>query len=580
MKYNLVCTKVKDIVSSKQELLILDYFCLDNLVDSYFEKNFNIANSYGYDEKIMEVDLEVVKKLVHSLMIELSKILNEEHKINYTIRKWEILFSFWLHRTICVLFNRFKKIEKTFNENSIQNVTIYKNEIYDLVNYKTNDIGIKSRNLYWNNIIYDEIIKFKKFKVNMNYVKSNLDDEKFYVTQNSFTKKIKSSVKYLINNINKKKVKNSKSLIFESCLTKKDNKKLLNFFKQPIIYVPDYVPDSNEVNHKLREEISKKLDKKINNEFEKFVKEIIFKIFPMCFLENFEDLKSKCSKCVLPVNPKFIFTSNAFDVNETFKMYLCQNLEKSKYFAGQHGGATPVSKYGVLDSYLFDQVDGFFNWGWANQSKNYSSFLLPKLTIQKKSITNKKKISIMLGTMMHQNVTWDRHEEALFRFKKYVELIKNSKKFDFHKRLFVKFYPQVSCKINNVENFKKYAQIENYDEGNIEFDDYKDECDLNIFNGQSTGFFQLININKPTLGLFHSFNKDIKDIYKDDFKKLAKVGVVHFNNQTLINFLNDIYKNIPDWWNSSDVQEALMVFRKKYASNNKDFKFLIEKMKF
>lgn len=186
----------------------------------------------------------------------------------------------------------------------------------------------------------------------------------------------------------------------------------------------------------------------------------------------------------------------------------------------------------------------------------------------------------MLRPMMHQTVTWDRYEESLQMFKKNAEFVKKSEKFEFYKKLFVRGYPQVSCKLNNHDNWKKYVKIDNYDDGNTSFNTYKDDCELNIFTCESTGFFQLVNLNKPAIILFHSFDQDIKDIYKDDFKKLAEVGIIHFNNESLINHLNNIHQNIPKWWNSSFLQEKLKPFKDKYASNKNDYKFLIEKLNF
>ncbi len=579
MKYNLVSTKVEEVTSTSEELLLLDHFCLDDLVGNYINKNYNVVKSYGYDEKIMKNDFEIVKKFASSFMIELSKVLNENHKINYSNRQWQILLSFWLHRTITILFNRFNKIEKTFNENIISSVTLYKNEINDLISFKTSDISDNSRILYWNNIIYDEIIKFKKIDVKINYIQNKIKEHSFYINQNSLLKKSKAFIKNLINQFNKKNIENSISFIFESYLPKEENEKLIKYYKQPNIYLPDYTPDNN-IDYELRDKLSSKLDKKVNSEFEKFVKKIFFKLFPVCYLENFNDLKSKCDDAILPINPKFIFTSNAFDTNELFKMYVCKKINNTKYFAGQHGGATPIWNYSVIDTYLFDHVDGFFNWGWENKGKNYSSFLLPKLSTKKKMNKNSKKISLMLRPVMHQNVTWDRYQEVLLSFKKNAEFIKDCKKFDFNKKLFIRGYPQVSCKLNNRDNWKKYVKIKNYDDGDIPFDEYKDDCELNIFPCESTGFFQLININKPAIILFHSFDKDIKDNYKNDFKKLAEVGIIHFENETLINHLNNIYQDIPKWWNSSSVQEKLKPFMEKYASNKKDYNFLIEKMHF
>ena len=155
MSYNLVFTKLDDLNNDKNSLLFIDYDCLNNIVDNYFDQNFKVAKPYGYENKDMENNFDLVKKYSNLLLEDLTKILNEYHQISFSNKQWQILISFWTHRTISLLLNKFKKIEKTFEDNKISSVTLYKSNQIDLVNLKTIDISNNSRNLYWNNIIFD-----------------------------------------------------------------------------------------------------------------------------------------------------------------------------------------------------------------------------------------------------------------------------------------------------------------------------------------------------------------------------------------------------------------------------------------
>jgi putative transferase (TIGR04331 family) len=578
LSYNLVFTKLTDLSIRENSFLFIDHVCLNNIVDNYFDQNFKIAKSYGYEKKEMESDFVEVKKYCKTLIEELGKILNEYHDIKFSNKQWQILISLWTHRTISLLLNRFKKIEKTFKENKISSITLYKNNLIDLVNHKTADISHNSNNQYLNNIIFDEIIKFKNIDVKKNYINKK-KNEHSNVDKTNLLNKFKIQIKELINILNRNKIKESKSLIIDSCLPKKENKKLLKYYNQPKIYINSNFKSDKELNMDLRKKLENKINLSTHDEFYRFVISIIFKIFPSCYLENFQNLVNKCNESILPKKPKFIFTSNAMDTNEIFKIYLCKNFPNTKYYGGQHGGATPIYKFGVLDTYLFDQVDGFFNWGWQNTKNNFQSFMLPKLTKLKKLKKNDK-IAVMLRPMMHATSTWDKSEEALILFKKNIEFIHKCKNLSFYDKIFIKAYPNVKCKINNFRNWKKYSSIKNFDYRQLSFDKYKDDCDLNIFTYESTGFFQLININKPTIILFSSFNKDIKDQYKSDFDKLAKVGIIHYEHESLLKHLSKIDNKINSWWFSNLVQEKINIFKNKFASDSKDFKFLIKKIKY
>ena len=63
-----------------------------------------------------------------------------------------------------------------------------------------------------------------------------------------------------------------------------------------------------------------------DSEIEKIIKNLIIDIFPNIYLESFNNLK-KLNKTFLPINPKFIYTSNEFESNELFKFYVQKTLK-------------------------------------------------------------------------------------------------------------------------------------------------------------------------------------------------------------------------------------------------------------
>ena len=62
MSYNLVFTKLDDLNNDKNSLLFIDYDCLNNIVDNYFDQNFKVAKPYGYENKDMENNFDLVGK--------------------------------------------------------------------------------------------------------------------------------------------------------------------------------------------------------------------------------------------------------------------------------------------------------------------------------------------------------------------------------------------------------------------------------------------------------------------------------------------------------------------------------------
>ena len=58
-------------------MLFIDYDCLNNIVDNYFDQNFKVAKPYGYENKDMEIDQNDEKYDLEFYQKELQNELNE-----------------------------------------------------------------------------------------------------------------------------------------------------------------------------------------------------------------------------------------------------------------------------------------------------------------------------------------------------------------------------------------------------------------------------------------------------------------------------------------------------------------------
>ena len=95
-------------------------------------------------------------------------------------------------------------------------------------------------------------------------------------------------------------------------------------------------------------------------------------LLPICFVESYAEINNKLKKLPFPEKPKFIFTSNAYDFNEVFKVWAAKKCEQGyKYIVGQHGNNYNTHLFfGNKNLVELTATDGFFTWGWSNTSKN------------------------------------------------------------------------------------------------------------------------------------------------------------------------------------------------------------------
>ena len=96
----------------------------------------------------------------------------------------------------------------------------------------------------------------------------------------------------------------------------------------------------------------------------------------------------------------------------------------------------------------------------------------------------------------------------------------------------------------------------------------------------ATGHLECISIDKPTLILFvHDLNL-LNDKTKEYFMVFKKLGIMHFNSESLIKKLQkiDSEENLLNWWNDKNLQNILNKYRNDYCFINKERDYSLTKI--
>ena len=164
--------------------------------------------------------------------------------------------------------------------------------------------------------------------------------------------------------------------------------------------------------------------------------------------------------------------------------------------------------------------------------------------------------------------SYDLYEELEIEINSDINFVK-SINLDLRNIFQIKLHPGDGL-FHNFETKKRWQ--ENFKDLNIydnktKFDKFKNNSKLFIFNYESTGFLQLININFPTLLILRNFDYQVDESCKKDYESLISAKILHFNNESLNSHLNKIWKKPEDWWNSDITQKNINKFKKKYAND-------------
>ena len=307
------------------------------------------------------------------------------------------------------------------------------------------------------------------------------------------------------------------------------------------------------------------MDFVISNDFEMMLSKKILLFFPLSHLEGFKKIQSEALK--IKLEPKYIVTAFGHVVNDLFKIWLAEVLEKkkSKLVISSHGGY--VESCINFNSWK-NISDKFISWEKSNEKKVSQ---LPPLNFK-----NNKKTSIG----KNKNILFCTSNTNLYayRIQDYVISSQIVECFKFWKNLFDSMSDNIKDKIviRHVPNFDPWNQKEKLNKLFVHnaisqkknFVDELKRSKIVINTAMQTTFFESMSFGVPTLVLLNNdlWNLSVKG--KIIYEKL-KANKIIFNNVDKLNqHLEEIYEQPNLWWNTEKISKVRQEFHDHYCKKN------------
>lgn len=557
---------------------------------SSLNKNFTkgkLKFKYPYQKPDEIKNASIQCKVIYEKIIKnLSKDLNNIHQLDWPDRSWKILIGPWLARYIETIYEKWGVVKKLKKNPKL--ILALPKEDYNFHSFDFDDFANKSQSLYWNEQIFTYLIK-KYTKITIKKEKTSCEKEK------KESQKINLSnffFNFLIINVFKFLnlfQKNNDGVIYYSYISGILNKIKLNFKlnQVPQIYSYNYYKKkTNELKRKKIDYLN--LEKDIINFRKNFklriaagvdktlcliLQDLLKIMLPSIYLENFKHFKSFENENIYPSNPKFVLTSSSpIFKDEIFKYWVSTKVQnKTKLYIIQHGGVygTSYFKY-LLPRHEEDISDNFLSWGWGNNKKIKIVPCPIILNDNRKWRRNGKILFVFTDTRIffsyfNCDALWG--ERTHIYYKDQIKFINSLPKkminyFNF------RFHPgnEISKKFILKNVSKEYAEIIKKNISNEKsFTKVMTDHKLLIFNYNSTSFIEGMGTKRPSILLLNNSLMPFSLKEKKIYYQLYKVGILHFNNKSLIKHLKKIHLNLEDWWESKEVIKARNQFCDKFA---------------
>jgi putative transferase (TIGR04331 family) len=286
---------------------------------------------------------------------------------------------------------------------------------------------------------------------------------------------------------------------------------------------------------------------------------------PICFLEGFSTILNDLDKIGWPEKPKFIFTSNSFDTDETFKVWVGLKTELgSKYIVGQHGGMYGTDRWfqNTIEEITSDE---FLTWGWDGRPLVHTPAFVLKTKQSKKIQVNRQQILLIQKFDMVRDRTWDELSTFHEYFRNQTMFI-NCLNSEIRGSILLRLHPQVTNSLHDeISMWKNYSSELQIEFGTKSIFELFYESAIIIHTYDSTGFLESLSLDLPTIAFWEHGLDHLVDLAIPSYKLLVEVGILHFTPESAANKLNEISPDITSWWNSGPVQRARKEFCDKYA---------------
>jgi putative transferase (TIGR04331 family) len=331
----------------------------------------------------------------------------------------------------------------------------------------------------------------------------------------------------------------------------------------------DYSLPFFEVDKNKRKAID--FPKKRLDHFLDFLRNMIPETLPTIFFEGYSSLVECSQKTSWPLDPKIIFTSNAFYFDEVFKTWVARKSSLGVlYYIGQHGN-NYGTKIGNANSIELLTCDKFFTWGWQYNHKKHIKGFNFKIS-HKQNQLNIPSTGILLIELhpLHRIGPFDDHGI----FKKYL-----SNQFSFVNHLPENIRSKLTVRLHSASKYFQWkedvlwkARFKDIkiDTGGKDIFKLMFNSKLVVHSYDSTGILETLCLNIPTLCFWDKEFDHIEENAKP-FYIMLKDSNIYFNSpESLASHISEIWDNLDSWWYSEKVQNARLSFVDQFSrkSNN------------
>ena len=309
-------------------------------------------------------------------------------------------------------------------------------------------------------------------------------------------------------------------------------------------------------------------------DFGRCLSAMLFEDIPQCFIEGFQAVENEAGK-YYPKQVKAIFSANGWYYDELFKQWAAKSADKGTLLLGtQHGGIYGGMKNMPSEDHETALVDFYYSWGW--ERKDCKAKVLPMPATK---LIGRKEIG---ADSSKEDILWVATTAPRYHLIETPSLPVHFREYLAWQARFAKVLPQEVMRVvrfrphyedhgwGTVERIKNCIpgiRVESWD---VPFQVSMETCRLYVCDHFSTTFTEALAVNKPTILFCNPQTNQIRPEAQPYFDLLRGGGILFDTPEAAASTVAAVYQDVEAWWNASERQKVVRVFRERFARTSPD----------
>ena len=513
-------------------------------------------------------------QLAEKILPELAAALNSLHGTSHSLRYWRILLGHWLLRFVSTAYHRYHALEQALTKYDPVSTTVLRPSTYQLATTDSLAFIWATDDDLWNHTLWNEVLTDLGFPESAIEYR-DIESPSCYLDVRAGMPKrsiLRSIARFMFEAILPRLARKTDAMIINSYLPAKIEAAL----QIQLAQVPQRrsVPSIDFPLPSDRKEALTQFEINQGPAFERFVRRLLPRSVPSCFLEGYQCLGDIVGRLLWPEYPAFIFTSNNFDTDEVFKGWAAEKAEMgTRYFVGQHGNN--YGTHSLVSSTSWPELgatDAFLSWGWSGtMDKVIPAFNFKSCSgLAKWSLAPAGGLLLIEAPAWHGCTPWDsaaEHHAYLAQQFRFVDALNS----EILSKLVVRMHPDIHrMRYHEITRWNDLYSDLIIDNGKTPLKNLIRRSRLVVHSYDSTGILEMLVANQPFICFWPNGWGHLVESAVPHYELLREAGIFQDSPEHAATKISEIWNDIPSWWFSDHVQQARASFCRQYSRQTRN----------